>query len=320
MTCPSVVTGNKPPAGTITILVLITPQRTKQESGGPAKALKAMGRFCHARAVQFPAAFRMEPIHARFAGLLGLALLTAAAIAFASCSALQRTVVAPPAIEGATFTGNASCAECHTNYSRAFPSSPHARVHRDGSTRGDTGCESCHGPGSKHIAAGGGRGKFIVNPGKDPQACYNCHLQTHAEFQLPQHHPVPEGRMNCVQCHDPHGRDILKPAGFGLGMARLNETCAECHREQAKPQVYEHRALWEGCTTCHNPHGSVHAKLLIQRDLNLCLKCHAQVQAVTGQITIGKEDHTTYLQVGTCFSAGCHTAVHGSNVSPKLRY
>jgi predicted CXXCH cytochrome family protein len=300
---------------------LITSQHSKQESSGPAKALKAMGRFCHARAVQSPAAFRMEPIHARFAGLLGVAMLTTAAIAFVSCSALQRTVVVPPAIEGATFTGNASCAECHTNYSRAFPSSPHARVHRDGSTRGDTGCESCHGPGSKHIAAGGGRGKFIVNPGKDPQACFNCHLQTHAEFHLPQHHPVPEGRMNCIQCHDPHGRDILKPAGFGLGMARLNETCAECHREQAKPHVYEHRALWEGCTTCHNPHGSVHAKLLIQRDLNLCLKCHAQATGANpGMLIIGKIPHDQFVKQGACWSAGCHSAVHGSSVSPRLHY
>ena len=125
--------------------------------------------------------------------------------------------------------------------------------------------------------------------------------------------------MNCVQCHDPHGREILKPAR-GLAMARLNETCAECHREQARPFVFEHEALREGCTTCHTPHGSINAKLLVERDVNLCLKCHVQTQAVGGLIVIGKEDHTAYLQVGTCFSAGCHTAVHGSNVSPKLRY
>ena len=47
------------------------------------------------------------------------------------------------------------------------------------------GCESCHGPGSKHIAVGGGRGQFIVNPGKDPSCLPECHLKTHAEFDLP---------------------------------------------------------------------------------------------------------------------------------------
>jgi len=264
----------------------------------------------------------MNTSRARLAGIVAATVALGATVAFVSCSSLQRTVVAPPHIEGATFTGNKSCYECHTNYSRVFASSAHGRIHLDGAMMaGGTGCESCHGPGSKHIAAGGGRGKFIVNPGKDPQACYNCHLQAHAEFNLPQHHPVPEGRMNCVQCHDPHGRDIMKPAGLGLGMARLNETCGECHREQARPRVFEHRALWEGCTSCHNPHGSVHSKLLVQRDPNLCLKCHAQTASPgAGRLVIGKVDHSSYVRQGACWSAGCHPSVHGSDVSPRFHY
>lgn len=248
----------------------------------------------------------------------------AVAVVMISCSTMQRTLLAPPVVEGATFTGNKSCYDCHTNYVRGFASSPHARVYPDGVPRmaDQAGCESCHGPGSKHIAVGGGRGKFIVNPGKDPQACLNCHLQTHAEFNLPQHHPVPEGRLTCVSCHDPHGHDIMKPARLGLGMARLNETCAACHREQFKPHVYEHQAMWEGCTTCHAPHGSVHAKLLTQRDNNLCLRCHAQVAGAGGggSLVIGKVDHSQFVTRGACWSAGCHPAIHGSNVSPNYHY
>ena len=122
---------------------------------------------------------------------------------------------------------------------------------------------------------GGGRGKFIINPGKEPQACFRCHLEVRAQFHFPQHHPVLEGKMSCVDCHDPHGQDIMKPAG-GLAMARLNESCAQCHREQTKPVIFEHPALREGCTSCHDPHGSINAKLLTIRDSNLCLRCHAQ--------------------------------------------
>src|ERR1051326_3412659 len=211
-----------------------------------------------------------------------------------SCSTVTRTVFAPPEIPGATYVGNKACYDCHTNITRLFPASSHARIDLpDAKMTGQTGCESCHGPGSKHIEAGGGRGKFIVNPRKDPTACFQCHLETHAQFALPQHHPVVEGRINCVQCHDPHGADILKPAG-GLAMARLNQTCAQCHREQARPFVFEHEALREGCTVCHTPHGSINPKLLLERDVNLCLKCHAELQAVPGQIVIGKEDHTAY--------------------------
>jgi predicted CXXCH cytochrome family protein len=259
--------------------------------------------------------------------LMGLiiGLPSLATLLLVSCSTLDRAVVAPPAVPGATFVGNKTCFECHTNITRVFPSSPHARLHFEGANVPEmTGCESCHGPGSLHVASGGGRGKFIVNPGKDPGACFSCHLETHAQFNLPQHHPLPEGKMNCVQCHDPHGMDIMKP-GRGLAMAHQNQTCGQCHREQSRPFVYEHEAMREGCTVCHSPHGSINAKLLVQRDNNLCLKCHAQNQGLTpgvgtGNIYIGKEDHTTHLRMGSCWSAGCHTAVHGSNVHPHQFY
>lgn len=249
-------------------------------------------------------------------------LMGGLAVVLISCSSLSRTAVLPPAIEGATFVGNRACYDCHTNHSRVFASSAHARVHPDGFSRmpDQAGCESCHGPGSRHIAVGGGRGRFILNPGKDPKACLTCHIQTHAEFNLPQHHPVLEGRLSCVDCHDPHGRDIMKPAGLGLGMSRLNETCAQCHREQSRQHVYEHQALWEGCTACHTPHGSVNAKLLTQRDNNLCLRCHAQVAGTGGRPIIGKVDHSQFVNRGTCWSAGCHPAVHGSNISPYYQY
>ncbi len=248
----------------------------------------------------------------------------AAAILLLSCAGVQRTVTAPPPlIEGATFVGNKSCFECHTNITRLFPSSPHSRLHIEGvPMKEQAGCESCHGPGSKHVASGGGRGRFILNPGKDPAACYACHLQTHAEFSLPNHHPVREGRMNCVQCHDPHGADILRPAGL-LSVTRQNETCAQCHREQSRQVIYEHEALREGCTICHSPHGSINRKLLTERDANLCLRCHAQTPGAGGQrqrIFIGSSDHTLRLRQGACWSAGCHTAIHGSNINPTMLY
>jgi predicted CXXCH cytochrome family protein len=239
-----------------------------------------------------------------------------------SCSTTPVSEFAPPAVPGATFVGDKACVECHRDITRVFPGSAHARIRLEATrAAGQTGCESCHGPASLHVAAGGGRGKFIVNPGKDPAPCYECHRQQQAEFQLPQHHPVPEKEMNCVQCHDPHGGDIFKPGG-GLAMARQNETCAQCRREQTRPFVFEHPAMREGCKACHNPHGSINAKLLLQRDLNLCLRCHAQVQSpiLAGQVYIGNVNHTAFLQMGTCWSSGCHTAVHGSNVDVRLRY
>jgi predicted CXXCH cytochrome family protein len=255
------------------------------------------------------------------ATILSGAIMGGLALLVESCSSVSGTVMAPTEIPGAHYVGNGACLDCHAEYVRKFAASPHARIRFQKIAAGDqAGCESCHGPGSKHVESA--EHKFILNPGKNPASCFQCHLEAQAEFNLPQHHPVSEGKMNCVQCHDPHGMDIMKPAG-GLAMARLNQSCAQCHREQTRPVVFEHEAMREGCTTCHNPHGSVNRKMLTQADANLCLRCHAQNQtffAGTGTIAIGAVDHTTFLNRATCWAAGCHTAVHGSNVDPRLRY
>jgi len=251
-----------------------------------------------------------------FTGMIG-------AMALVSCATTKDSVRGVPSIEGARFVGNESCRECHVDYVRDFPSSPHARVHLEtAQLPGQTGCESCHGPGSRHVAAGGGWGKFIVNPGSDPAGCFSCHLDTEMQFHLPQRHPVVEGRMNCVSCHDPHGLDILNPIG-GWEMARADESCAQCHREQTRLRVFPHEALREGCTFCHEPHGSINRKLLAQPGLNLCLRCHAQVQGPgvsQGRLVIGAIDHSVFIARGTCWSSGCHTAVHGSDINHHLLY
>ena len=251
---------------------------------------------------------------------LAAGLAVGAVLLLNSCSTTPDAVAIPLEIPGAHFVGNQACADCHQDIVRKFLASPHARVHAgDAAMAGQSGCESCHGPGSRHVQAGGA--KFIINPRNDPASCFQCHLDVNAEFNLPQHHPVIEGHMSCGQCHDPHGGNIFKPAG-GLAMARQNESCAQCHRDQTRPFVFEHGVMREGCTVCHDPHGSINQKMLVESDPNLCLRCHAQVQNANtrGQIYIGKVNHTTKLQIGTCWASGCHTAVHGSNVDPALRY
>ena len=123
--------------------------------------------------------------------------------------------------------------------------------------------------------------------------------------------------MTCTQCHPPHKGSIY--AGGGTALLSQQQLCLQCHPSQRGPYVFEHEAMREGCTTCHEPHGSVNAKLLTVRDANLCFKCHFQ-QIKAGRILIGGSDHTSRIQQGTCWTAGCHEAVHGSRVSSSLRF
>lgn len=242
--------------------------------------------------------------------------LVAVTVALISCATLERVIVAPPLIPGAKYVGVDQCGLCHEKQVKDFKLTQHANIQipGEGERVAGQGCEACHGAGSLHADAGGGKGKFI-HSGKEADACFQCHLEKRAESSLAFHHPVKEGKMSCTDCHDPHGK---------LATTRVNELCARCHREQSRPHVFEHEALREGCTTCHNVHGSINPKLLTERDNNLCLKCHAQVVAPalrgTGTMFIGKFDHTAFLQRGSCYSAGCHDAVHGSDVNSHLRY
>lgn len=234
-----------------------------------------------------------------------------------SCVVADRTMVAPPQIAGAKYVGSKQCEECHGDVTKTFHDATHARLVAAKGSDQNIGCESCHGPGSLHVKAGGSAGT-IINPQKSPETCFQCHLDKRGEFNLPHAHPVLAGRMSCSDCHNPHEGDAI--LGGGTQLAAANETCIRCHDAQRGPYVFEHEAVREGCTSCHNPHGSVNDKMLLARNASVCLQCHQQQQTVNGQIWIGGRDHGSFLQRGTCWSAGCHEAVHGSHVSSSLRF
>jgi predicted CXXCH cytochrome family protein len=276
---------------------------------------------------------RLPPAWARGLTLAGgIAGVLCVAI---SCTTVNRAVVVVPDVPGASYIGSAECETCHDVLYRDFATAEHARLVAAGTNAINVGCESCHGPGSLHAESGGeikppfsftsGRPQpgmesafpAVPSPRSEERVCYQCHLETRGQFQLASHHPVAEGRLTCWECHPPH----KGPAHAGGGTALLSENaaCLKCHPDQRGPYVFEHEAMREGCTACHQPHGSVNAKMLKLRDSTLCLQCHHQ-RVQGGQILIGGSDHTLRVQQGGCWTAGCHEAVHGSRVSPSLRF
>ena len=274
-----------------------------------------------------------------FAGRRGRVALSAAVVvlvlAMISCGTVSRTVVMLPNVPGAKYIGSKECEQCHDELYRGFQTATHARLIAPGPNALNAGCESCHGPCSLHSDSGGEtKPPYSFTSGR-PQAgssgerlaetparsvevvCYSCHNEIRGQYNLPNHHPVPEGKMSCTQCHSPHKGSIYR--GGGTALLSQNDTCIQCHPAQRGPFTFEHEALREGCTTCHAAHGSINAKMLTERNANLCLKCHFQ-QVKGGVILIGGKDHSLSLQQGACWSAGCHEAVHGSRVNSSLRF
>ena len=248
----------------------------------------------------------------------GIALWAALLV---SCVMSDRTILMPPFIEGASIVGAESCVKCHANITKDFHDATHAHLVMpgdDGKPK-NVSCESCHGPGSLHAKAG--TRDTIINPKMSPESCLQCHINNRAEFSLPHTHPVLDGKIGCAQCHDPHRGDANPTFGGTKPLAAsVNATCAKCHPAQAGPFVFEHEVMREGCTTCHSPHGSVNDKMLKARSTALCYQCHFQPQNSGTSIMHGGVDHSNNVVRGTCWTAGCHEAVHGSNVSSSLRY
>jgi DmsE family decaheme c-type cytochrome len=100
----------------------------------------------------------------------------------------------------------------------------------------------------------------------------------------------------------------------------VNQQCYSCHADKRGPFMFEHPPVEENCLSCHNPHGSSHARLLNEKTPNLCQDCHDWSRH-PGTFYGGGHGFTLNGApnpgVSTRFIArnclNCHNAIHGTN-------
>jgi len=200
----------------------------------------------------------------------------------AAQSAPPSGVILPAATStaGATYAGEAACLSCHEEEGKSYHETPHARAKNPRSPAASETCESCHGPGSKHIEADGDG--FIDNPAKMKAAdasavCTTCHNRSEHNMWAGGKHD--SRGISCVTCHSQHSP---KSEVAQLKKASVTETCVQCHKTQvSKLHRFSHMPVREGkleCSTCHNPHGSQNVKMLREgSSINeACTSCHAE--------------------------------------------
>lgn len=121
------------------------------------------------------------------------------------------------------------------------------------------------------------------------------------------HAPFESG--DCDVCHKTNDKKDPGPV-----TTASSELCFTCHEEfsniMAKPHL--HPPAEEACVNCHNPHNSLHAKLLFNDRSALCLDCHKPIEKLLATANI---QHGAVTSGAKC--AGCHNP-HASEVEHLL--
>ena len=182
----------------------------------------------------------------------------------------------------------------------------------------DVACNTCHKIHSNDNKA--------IAKATQNDLCFTCHKEQRTQVNKPSHHPLPEGKMTCSDCHNPHG-------SMGPKLVKrdsTNATCYTCHAEKRGPFVHQHDPVAEDCSNCHSPHGSVVPAMLKTRAPLLCQQCHTpHVAGAVGAVGISNAGSVSGKNVANLWQGrsclNCHTQMHGSNnpstsnLTPQLK-
>jgi DmsE family decaheme c-type cytochrome len=203
-----------------------------------------------------------------------------------------------------TGESSATCLSCHERgHAAQWQGSAHDSR--------DIGCTTCH---DVHTPE---RSESLLAASIEFDLCTSCHLQNKASLYRSSHMPMREGIMTCSSCHNPHGGQ----GPSNLWQVSINDNCYTCHAEKRAPMLWEHAPVKENCLNCHDPHGSLHGKLLVAKRPQLCQGCHDESRHPTTPYgSTQTDDFFPGTRIYNRACVNCHVQVHGSNHPAGLRW
>lgn len=166
------------------------------------------------------------------------------------------------------YQGHPTCKICHSQKKGGYPG------YEEWSAGKHSGinCETCHGPGNKHIEKSSPK-KETIEINRKKELCLRCHLKlparpgTTSSFPQPQidleKHIKEKGEISCLKCHNPHHPDLkqkeeAKPSPTKEEKVKKEEKPKqEVAKKEEKPKISKvgQMVYNDKCMVCHGIDG-----------------------------------------------------------------
>jgi hypothetical protein len=238
------------------------------------------------------------------------------------------TDLLPAAQKDASYVGSQQCLGCHGAGNRqtgaepvavAWSKTKHAQV--------NVGCEQCHGPGSKHVAAPSDENILTYPNVASSVVCAQCHGTIAAQYEQSGHAGaveivIEEAETNpnvygktCFRCHSAPFRAQMVDSKLTYGQSRdAIDTAIQAMSADSIVKIAHATHESASCVSCHDPHRQTGHLTWQGKEVQLR---RAVLNTDTTDVAPGApaKQHTTFNQI----CASCHNGRGGNPSDSALQ-